>query len=67
LFRPESIVERKSTLFSIVVAGVVAILPLPIIIPHLLPGMVKHPKEKVIQLPKSIFITTLQVKQVHMF
>lgn len=38
MFRPESIVERKSTLFSIVVAGVIAILALPIIIPHLLHG-----------------------------
>jgi len=38
LFRPESIVERKSTLFSIVVAGVIAILAMPIIIPHLLHG-----------------------------
>ena len=38
LFRPERIVERKSTLFSLVVTGVVAILALPIIIPHLLHG-----------------------------
>jgi len=38
LFRPERIVERKSTLFSIVVTGVVAILALPFIIPHLLHG-----------------------------
>ena len=38
LFRPESIVERKSVLFSVVVAGVVAILAMPIIIPHLLHG-----------------------------
>jgi len=38
LFRPERTVERKSTLFSIVVTGVVAILALPIIIPHLLHG-----------------------------
>jgi len=38
LFRPESIVERKSTLFSIVVAGVIAILAMPIIVPHLLHG-----------------------------
>ena len=38
MFRPESIVERKSALFSIVVIGVVAILALPIIIPHLLHG-----------------------------
>ena len=38
MFRPEKIVERKSTLFSIVVAGVIAILAMPIIIPHLLHG-----------------------------
>ena len=38
MFRPESIVERKSALFSIVVTGVVAILALPIIVPHILHG-----------------------------
>ncbi len=38
MFRPERIVERKSALFSVVVTGVVAILALPIIIPHLLHG-----------------------------
>ena len=38
MFRPESIVEIKSTLFSIVVTGVIAILALPIITPHLLHG-----------------------------
>ena len=38
MFRPESIVERKSTLLSIVVTGVIAILALPIITPHLLHG-----------------------------
>ena len=38
MFRPESIVERKSALFSVVVTGVIAILALPIIIPHLLHG-----------------------------
>ena len=38
LFRPERLVERKSALFSIVITGVVAILALPIIIPHLLHG-----------------------------
>ena len=38
LFRPERIVERKSTLFSVVVIGVIAILALPIIIPHILHG-----------------------------
>ena len=38
MFRPESIVERKSTLFSIVITGVIAILAFPIIAPHLLHG-----------------------------
>ena len=38
MFRPERIVEKKSTLFSVVVTGVIAILALPIIIPHLLHG-----------------------------
>ena len=38
MFRPERIVERKSTLFSLVVTGVVAILAMPIIVPHLLHG-----------------------------
>ena len=38
MFRPESIVEKKSTLFSLVVTGVIAILALPIIVPHMLHG-----------------------------
>ena len=38
LFKPENLVERKSTLFSIVVTGVIAILALPIIIPHMFHG-----------------------------
>ena len=38
MFRPEAIVEKKSTLFSVVVAGVVAILAIPVIMPHLLHG-----------------------------
>ena len=38
MFRPETILERKSTLFSIVITGVIAILALPIIVPHLLHG-----------------------------
>ena len=38
MFRPESIIEKKSTLFSLVVTGVIAILALPIIVPHMLHG-----------------------------
>ena len=38
MFRPETLLERKSTLFSIVVASIVAILAFPVIAPHLLHG-----------------------------
>ena len=38
MFRPEAILEKKSTLFSIIVASIVGILALPVIIPHLLHG-----------------------------
>ena len=38
LFKPENILERKSTLFSVVVTGVIAILALPIIIPTFIHG-----------------------------
>ncbi|MBS1268967.1 MAG: hypothetical protein MAG458_01703 [Nitrosopumilus sp.] len=36
MFRPERIIERKSSLFSIIVAGIVGILAIPIIVPHFL-------------------------------
>ena len=38
LISPENLLERKSTLFSVVVTGVIAILALPIIIPHMFHG-----------------------------
>ena len=38
MFRPEQILEKKSALFSIVVAGVVGILAAPIILPHIFHG-----------------------------
>jgi hypothetical protein len=38
LFKPENIFEKKSRLFSIVVVGVVSILALPVILPHLFHG-----------------------------
>ena len=38
LFKPESLVEKKSRLFSIVVVGVVSILAVPVILPHVLHG-----------------------------
>ena len=60
MFRPESIVERKSTLFSVVVAGVVAILALPIIIPHLLHGFhIAHIFLHIGGITLAVFITIL--------
>lgn len=52
--------ERKSTLFSIVVAGVVAILALPIIGPHLLHGFhIAHIFLHVGGITLAVFITIL--------
>jgi len=60
LFRPESIVEKKSTLFSIVVAGIVAILALPIIVPHLLHGYhIAHIFLHIGGIALAVFITIL--------
>ena len=60
MFRPESIVEKKSTLFSIVVAGVVAILAIPIIVPHLLHGFhIAHIFLHVGGITLAVFITIL--------
>ena len=38
MFRPEQILEKKSALFSIVVAAVVGILAVPVILPHAFHG-----------------------------
>ena len=60
MFRPENILERKSALFSIVVTGVVAILAIPIIIPHLLHGYhLVHIFLHVGGITLAVFITTL--------
>ena len=60
MFRLESIVEKKSTLFSIVVAGVVAILALPIIVPHLLHGYhIAHIFLHIGGITLAVFITIL--------
>ena len=60
MFRPERIVEKKSALFSIVVAGVVAILALPIIIPHLLHGFhIAHIFLHIGGITLAVFITIL--------
>ena len=66
MFRPERIVEKKSTLFSIVVTGVVAILALPIIIPHLFHGYhLAHIILHVGGISLAVFITVLAVFAYH--
>jgi hypothetical protein len=60
LFRPETLIEKKSTLFSIVVVGVVAILAIPIIIPHILHGFhVVHIFLHIGGITLAVFITLL--------
>ena len=60
LFRPENILERKSTLFSVVVTGVIAILALPIIIPHLFHGYhLAHIFLHIGGITLAVFIATL--------
>ena len=60
MFRPEILLERKSTLFSIVVAGVVAILAIPVIMPHLLHGLhIVHIFLHIGGITLAVFITLL--------
>lgn len=60
MFRPERIVERRSALFSIVVTGIVAILALPVIVPHLLHGYhLAHIFLHVGGISLAVFITIL--------
>ena len=60
MFRPERIIERKSALFSVVVTGIVAILAMPIIIPHLLHGFhIAHIFLHIGGITLAVFITIL--------
>jgi len=60
LFRPETIVERKSTLFSIIVASIVGILAIPVIVPHILHGFhIAHIILHVGGITLAVFITFL--------
>jgi hypothetical protein len=60
LFRPESLIEKKSALFSIVVTGVIAILALPVILPHLLHGFhLAHIFLHIGGITLAVFITLL--------
>ena len=62
MFKPENILERKSTLFSIVVTGVIAILAIPIIIPHLFHGYhLAHIFLHIGGITLAVFISTLAI------
>ncbi len=62
MFRPRSLIERKSTLFSIVVIGVVAILAIPVIMPHLLHGFhLAHIFLHIAGITLAVFITILAI------
>ena len=62
MLRPENLVERKSTLFSIIVTGVIAILALPIIIPHLFHGYhLAHIFLHIGGITLAVFISTLAI------
>ncbi len=62
MFRPRSLIERKSTLFSVVVIGVVAILAIPVIMPHLLHGFhLAHIFLHIAGITLAVFITILAI------
>jgi hypothetical protein len=60
LFRPQNLIERKSALFSVVVIGVVAILAIPVIVPHILHGFhLVHIFLHIAGITLAVFITIL--------
>ena len=62
MFRPQSLLERKSTIFSLVVVGVVAILAIPVIMPHLFHGFhIAHIFLHISGITLAVFITILAI------
>jgi len=62
LFRAQSLLERKSTIFSLVVVGVIAILAIPVILPHLLHGFhLAHIFLHIAGITLAVFITILAI------
>jgi hypothetical protein len=60
MFRPEVIFQKKSTLFGLVVLGVIGTLMIPVIIPHVFHGLhVVHIGLHVGGLILSVFITLI--------
>ena len=62
MLRPETILERKSALFTIVVAGIISILAIPVIVPHLLHGFhLAHIFLHIGGIILAVFITILAI------
>lgn len=62
MFKPQSLLERKSALFSVVVIGVVAILAIPVIMPHILHGFhLAHIFLHIAGITLAVFITILAI------
>jgi len=60
MFKPERIIETKSSLFSLIVAGIVGILAIPIIAPHFLHGFhLAHIVLNIGGITLAVFISTL--------
>mgnify|MGYP000200333562 CR=1 FL=1 len=60
LISPENILEKKSTLFSLVIVAVITILAVPIIIPHILHGYhLAHIFLHIGGISLAVFISTL--------
>ena len=62
MFNPQQILEKKSSLFSIIVAAVVGILAAPIILPHIFHGFhIIHIMLHVGGITLAVFLTVLSV------
>lgn len=62
MFRAEKMLEKKSILFSVVTVGIIAILAIPIIIPHILHGFhLAHIVLHVGGITLAVFISILAI------
>jgi hypothetical protein len=62
MFRPEGILQKKSTLFGVVVLVVIGTLLIPIILPHMLHGLhVVHIALHIGGLILAVFITLIAI------
>ena len=62
MFNPQQILEKKSTLLSIIVAGIVGILAAPIITPHIFHGFhIVHIGLHIGGITLAVFMTVLSI------